>query len=34
VQRESTLFKLGLADVAKELKKMKKLASEKAMKEV
>lgn len=32
-QREPTLNKLGMADVAKELKKMKKLAQEKAAKE-
>jgi aldehyde:ferredoxin oxidoreductase len=34
MQKESTLSKLELGDVAKELKKMKKLASEKAVKEV
>jgi aldehyde:ferredoxin oxidoreductase len=34
MQKESTLSKLGLADVAKELKKMKKLAPEMAVKEV
>ena len=33
MQREPTLSRLGLADVAKELRKMKKLAPEKAAKE-
>jgi hypothetical protein len=33
IQKESTLSKLGLGDVAKELKKVKKLAPERAAKE-
>jgi hypothetical protein len=33
MQREPTLSKLGMADVARELKKAKKLAPEKAAKE-